>query len=62
MLTSLGYEIVGKSCHDHTVSPGYVMPGSKELYDVDSVPEEMDTEESTAEFPKVLRLLAKKPV
>lgn len=36
------------------------MPGATELYDVDKVPVEMDTQESTLESPKAMRILAQK--
>eukprot|EP00640_Fibrocapsa_japonica_P003356 CAMPEP_0113934562 /NCGR_PEP_ID=MMETSP1339-20121228/1886_1 /TAXON_ID=94617 /ORGANISM="Fibrocapsa japonica" /LENGTH=313 /DNA_ID=CAMNT_0000936419 /DNA_START=193 /DNA_END=1134 /DNA_ORIENTATION=+ /assembly_acc=CAM_ASM_000762 len=61
MLKSVDYEIVSSSCHDHPFAPGYVMPYNSELYDVDSVSVALDTEPSTSDHPKALRLLARKP-
>mmetsp|Transcript_75595 Transcript_75595/g.179641 ORF Transcript_75595/g.179641 Transcript_75595/m.179641 type:complete len:395 (+) Transcript_75595:78-1262(+) len=61
MLQSLGFEIIAATPHDHTVSPGYVMPGSSEPYDVTTVDPLLDTAISDSEFPKVLRVLARKP-
>jgi len=61
MLESLNFKIISKSCHDHPVSPGFVMPGGdEEKYEMDKVPLEGDTAESQLEFPKCLRVLAKK--
>lgn len=59
MLESLDYKIVATSCHDHPHSAGFVNPG-QEPYDVEAVPIEMDSEASTSESPKALRLLARK--
>ena len=60
MLESIGYEIVGKSAHDHVMCAGCVMPGSETLYNVMDVAPALDTTESTAEFPRLLRVLARK--
>lgn len=60
LLESLDYKILAKSCHDHPHSAGFIMPGATELYDVDKVPVEMDTQESTLESPKAMRILAQK--
>lgn len=61
MLESLKFKIVAKSCHDHPVSPGFVMPGSEETkYDMDKVPLQEDVAESSLGCPKTLRLLAMK--
>ena len=60
MLGSLGFDVLAATAHDHTVSPGFVMPGSTELYNVDAVDAALDAAVSTAKYPRVYRVLARK--
>mmetsp|Transcript_32819 Transcript_32819/g.104669 ORF Transcript_32819/g.104669 Transcript_32819/m.104669 type:complete len:322 (+) Transcript_32819:61-1026(+) len=60
LLDNAGFDVVNATCHDHPVSPGYVMPGDSIPYDVSKVPLHYDTKPSDSQFPKLLRLLATK--
>ncbi|KAJ8609360.1 hypothetical protein CTAYLR_009305 [Chrysophaeum taylorii] len=60
MLHAAGFTVKKASYHDHPVSPGYVMPGDHQVYDLTQIPTSHDTQVSTADHPKLLRLLAQK--
>ena len=59
MLASLGFDVVAASCHDHPVCPGYVCAGEAP-YDAAAVPVALDDAPSTADPPRLIRVLARK--
>lgn len=60
MLQAAGYVVLSATCHDHPVSPGYCMPGEAP-YDLSQVPVELDTQVSTSDYPKLVRVVALNP-